>query len=136
MNSNKKLNNRVAEESQLLLEQKWLIDALAKIKSQRNCLQIERLVLESLKLQGKIGTAGSSNKQTPPQKPAMEYVDFTSGFDYDEEFCNNEQLNLETDRNMFSRMATRTPFMEEDEEDLDNPDDVVIDVNMLMNGMQ
>lgn len=35
-----KLNQRIAEEAQLLAEEKWIIEALKKIKAQKNGLQV------------------------------------------------------------------------------------------------
>lgn len=34
------LTHRIAEETQLLAEEKWIVEALNKIKTQRNCLQV------------------------------------------------------------------------------------------------
>ncbi|XP_022815487.1 uncharacterized protein LOC111348820 [Spodoptera litura] len=43
------LSQKIAEEAQLLAEEKWIIDALRKLKQQRNSLQIEKLHLENLR---------------------------------------------------------------------------------------
>ncbi|XP_013191029.1 uncharacterized protein LOC106135313 [Amyelois transitella] len=47
--SAQRISFRIATESLLLAEEKWILEALKKIKTQRNCLQIERLQLESMK---------------------------------------------------------------------------------------
>lgn len=39
-----KLGYRISEEVQLLAEKKWIIDALAKIKNQRNSLQVVHII--------------------------------------------------------------------------------------------
>ncbi|KAF9794949.1 hypothetical protein SFRURICE_005184 [Spodoptera frugiperda] len=44
-----RLSQKIAEEAQLLAEEKWIIDALRKLKQQRNGLQIEKLHLENLR---------------------------------------------------------------------------------------
>ncbi|KAH9642598.1 hypothetical protein HF086_011191 [Spodoptera exigua] len=44
-----RLSQKIAEEAQLLEEEKWIIDALRKLKQQRNGLQIEKLHLENLR---------------------------------------------------------------------------------------
>lgn len=35
-----KLGYRISEEVQLLAEEKWIVETLAQIKTQRNCLQV------------------------------------------------------------------------------------------------
>lgn len=37
-----RLSRRIAEETQLLAEEKWITEALNKIKKQRNCLQVRQ----------------------------------------------------------------------------------------------
>lgn len=41
MHYDRKLSQIIAEESQLLMELKWIKEALLKIKTQRNCLQVK-----------------------------------------------------------------------------------------------
>ncbi|XP_063837653.1 uncharacterized protein LOC135086792 [Ostrinia nubilalis] len=43
------LKSRIREEAQLLAEQKWIKEALVKIRAQRNALHIERMQLEAMR---------------------------------------------------------------------------------------
>lgn len=43
-----RLGSRVAGEMQLLAEEKWIIDALNKIKQQRNSLQVIQATVQKL----------------------------------------------------------------------------------------
>lgn len=138
-----RLTRRLAEETQLLAEEKWITEALNKIKKQRNCLQIERLHLEGMKAQVKIDLDKKGRENKPEssgpdislanlQKPSNEFL-----VRLDEESCNKEKLNLAVNDNLFGNTLDLPSFnMEEEEEDDDLSEDVFIDMNMLMNGEQ
>ncbi|CAH2053996.1 unnamed protein product, partial [Iphiclides podalirius] len=144
-----RLGNRVVEEAQLLAEKKWIIEALAKIRNQRNCLQIERLHLESLKAQIKgakkatvvdlkpVGeginvpsTSAVNLMQCAPKSTELANVNGVGATDEDIN-CNQQELDLMIS-NCISNYSGDSLYcnMEEDEED----DDIMIDINMLMNG--
>ncbi|CAH0731296.1 unnamed protein product, partial [Brenthis ino] len=142
-----KLGFRISEEVQLLAEEKWIVEALAQIKNQRNCLQIERLHLESLK--SKLKTSQSKNVPETNLNIQEDSVASTSAVNImqtvstgkandkemkiNEEFCNEEELNLMVSTPAFMKSNNNDDFnMEEDEEESD--DDMFIDMNMLMNG--
>lgn len=40
--NNLSLGQRISEEYQLLAEEKWIIEAITKLKNQRNCLQVRQ----------------------------------------------------------------------------------------------
>ncbi|CAH2095565.1 unnamed protein product [Euphydryas editha] len=146
-----KLGYRVSEEVQLLEEEKWIVDALTKIKNQRNCLQIERLHLESLKAKIKSNnkkdvsqTVTNTNEDSIATTSAvnlMQHVTTTKGavetteneLNINDAFCNEQELNLMITQPSFVQNSNNLDFMEEDEEESD--DDMLIDINMLMNGM-
>uniref|UniRef100_A0A2A4K4X1 Uncharacterized protein n=1 Tax=Heliothis virescens TaxID=7102 RepID=A0A2A4K4X1_HELVI len=143
---NARLSQRIAEEAQLLAEEKWIIEALRKIKQQRNGLQIERLHLENLKatinkeeLRHIISTDTVVNKDSEtPQPPAAEVDTSTTAetdiipvsnlalFDgpvagIDDEMCNTETLNLSVTNSVFTSQHMSSLEMEEDDDDdLDN----------------
>ncbi|CAG5056937.1 unnamed protein product [Parnassius apollo] len=143
-----RLGSRVVEEAQLLAEQKWIIEALAKIRNQRNCLQIERLHLESLKAQLKGDTKNTD--ETKKIKEKIEDMPTTSavnlmqsvpknaehnnvpglGVTDEEIMCNEQELDLMISDCIFGSHQDNLSCMEEDEEE----DDIMIDMNMLMNG--
>ncbi|XP_038221230.1 uncharacterized protein LOC119839105 [Zerene cesonia] len=138
-----KLQKHIAEETQLLAEEKWLIKTLNIIKKERNSLQIERLHLESLKMQAQGLQPKSSNVEAEPSTSVVNLMQNTKGinsgetlvFEEDAEFannvaCNEESLNLTVTNSVFDKINDDF-IMEEDEDD---DDDVIIDMNMLMNG--
>nr|XP_026500087.1 uncharacterized protein LOC113403728 [Vanessa tameamea] len=146
-----KLGYRVSEEVQLLAEEKWIVDALTKIKNQRNCLQIERLHLESLKakLKGNTkkdvpGTIVKDNEDSIATTSAvymMQHVNTGKSdveteekvFSVNETFCNDEELDLMvTEPSLMPNPSSSDFNMEEDDDESD--DDMFIDMNMLMNG--
>lgn len=133
-----KLNKRIAEETQLLAEEKWITDALSKIKKQRNCLQIERLHLESMKSQLKLKKSAqqNSNVESNVEQPSTESP--TREFEFEvpiiNEDCNNEELNLSIG-NLVDTVYYDVE-VEEDEDEEINGDDLLIDMNMFMNGTQ
>ncbi|KAJ0172030.1 hypothetical protein K1T71_012003 [Dendrolimus kikuchii] len=138
MNSNsqkmfcdRKLSQIVAEESQLLMELKWIKEALVKIKTQRNCLQIERLVLENMKAQEKMreGSPGPTPRSTSEDNVR---VDMITKLNSQEETCNNEELNLDIS-NIYRNMDNNPLFTVEEDDEMDNSIDMVIDMCMMMN---
>ncbi|KAJ8709427.1 hypothetical protein PYW07_009253 [Mythimna separata] len=72
MHKNTHLSERIAQEAQLLAEEKWIIDTLKKLKKQKNCLQIERLHLENLRTQ--LRSKYKLRKQLLLAKAAMNVV--------------------------------------------------------------
>lgn len=132
------LFKRIAEETQLLAEEKWITDALSKIKKQRNCLQIERLHLESMKSQLKLKKSAqqNSNMESNVEQPSTESP--TREFEFEvpiiNEDCNNEELNLSIG-NLVDTVYYDVE-VEEDEDEEINGDDLLIDMNMFMNGTQ
>ncbi|KAL0818683.1 hypothetical protein ABMA28_008030 [Loxostege sticticalis] len=148
------LTHRIAEETQLLAEEKWIVEALNKIKTQRNCLQIERLQLESMKSQlRKPATKGvavakipdspktftlsmmqnmSAPKPTAPNTPNRKFLEAEAA-------CNTEQLNLGVTHSVFNSTPSEQFVMEEDdeeEEEVEDCDDLLLDMNMFMNCTQ
>ncbi|XP_050355082.1 uncharacterized protein LOC126776530 [Nymphalis io] len=146
-----RLGYRISEEVQLLAEEKWIVEALTKIKNQRNCLQIERLHLESLKAKIKGNTKkdvaetrikdNENSIATTSAVSMMQHVNTGKSdvetekkvFSVTEAFCNEEELDLMvTDPILLANPSTSDFNMEEDEDESD--DDMFIDMNMLMNG--
>ncbi|XP_026754487.1 uncharacterized protein LOC113514588 [Galleria mellonella] len=147
------LRVRIAREAQLYAEKKWILEALKKIKTQRNSLQIERLQLEGMKVSlkqeiqmekqkgKKVETGESSSSATLLQKTPnitstqiIEY-EHTQNIEDLEALCNEEELNLVVHGTGSSNINNSDFCIEEDEEDNeDNCDDVLIDMNMFMNG--
>ncbi|CAK1553367.1 unnamed protein product [Leptosia nina] len=132
---------KCVEEGQLLAEEKWIIQALNLIKKERNCLQIEKLQLESLKMQQsqrqeklKIKTdiipstsiieLMKSNKKSNSGDLIMyEEMDAITSA------CNDEELHLAATTPVFGDMSEAENIeTEEEEEEMD----VMIDINMLM----
>ncbi|XP_053615408.1 uncharacterized protein LOC128678109 [Plodia interpunctella] len=74
--SAQRLSYRIAAESLLLSEEKWILDALKKIRTQRNCLQIERLQLESMR--AKLRTTDSCEGESILTTPVEEKNKFTN----------------------------------------------------------
>ncbi|KAG6451350.1 uncharacterized protein LOC115444344 [Manduca sexta] len=136
-----KLNQRIAEESQLLAEERWIKEALTKIKNQRNCLQIERLHLESMKGQLKLDADKFQNKSSAPEKPLSDEIlgrRMRDSIEFEvpiiDEGC-NEELNLDVNNHGFGNLMEGNNFNIEEEEDEDMGDeDLLIDMNMFMNG--
>ncbi|XP_045454489.1 uncharacterized protein LOC123663886 [Melitaea cinxia] len=147
-----KLGHKVSEEVQLLAEEKWIVDTLTKIKNQRNCLQIERLHLESLKAKLKGNTKKDAQETvtklnedgiaTTSAVNLMQHVTTTKSageivekdLTIDDVFCNDQELNLMVTQPSFVQNSNNLDFnMEEDEEESD--DDMLIDINMFMNGI-
>ncbi|XP_050679433.1 uncharacterized protein LOC126975547 [Leptidea sinapis] len=142
------LHRRIAEESQLLAEEKWLIKTLAKIKNERNSLQIERLELESMKLR-QSGTLTSNVNDTASTKSVVNLMHNAQSahsgdqiiFDCIENNrgnndCNTEPLNLRVTNSVFGDMCLDENCFEEEEDD-DEDDaamDMIMDINMMMNG--
>ncbi|XP_045503841.1 uncharacterized protein LOC123700639 [Colias croceus] len=137
-----KLQKQIAEETQLLAEEKWLIKTLNIIKKERNGLQIERLQLESIKMQAQGLQPKTSNVEAEPSTSAVNLMQTTKGissseklaFEEEPEYannvaCNEESLNLNITDSVFDKINDDFN-MEEDEDD---DDDVIIDMNMLMN---
>ncbi|CAG9568409.1 unnamed protein product [Danaus chrysippus] len=142
-----KLGHRISEEVQLLAEKKWIIDALAKIKNQRNSLQIERLHLESLKAKLNINTNKKDtdrSKDTGVELSSSSALNLMQNYNSgkkpilddnslqvdlnDEAMCNDEELNLGISNMDYGKIEN----MEEDEES--DEENMLIDMNMLMNG--
>ncbi|KAJ8711986.1 hypothetical protein PYW08_008940 [Mythimna loreyi] len=159
MQRNARLSQRIAQEAQLLAEEKWIIETLRKLKQQRNSLQIERLHLENLRatLKNKdlrnlitaekpAAVVPETSSQAPEQAapPEEQMITTLSQFDVpmagiDDEMCNNVKLNLSVTDSVFTNQQFNTLDMEEDEEDLDNGlgdeediENTLIDMNMLM----
>ncbi|CAH4027366.1 uncharacterized protein LOC123709889 [Pieris brassicae] len=122
-----KLQWQIAQETQLLAEERWIIKALQLVKKERNSLQIERLSLESIKMQR---TQGSQkvNKSTT-NEPSASLIDIMKNFKksnsedmivYEENMttaCNEEELNLTCSNSVFGHMSEEEDI--EEEEDLD-----------------
>ncbi|XP_072933096.1 uncharacterized protein [Epargyreus clarus] len=147
---------RIAEEVQLQAEQEWIVEALRRIKQQRNCLQIERLQLESLKAKLKEPESAPSKETKAPDYnnhvSAVDMMNPTLGnkrpndeFEgmEDDTTCNDEELNLMVHHPLMGfnfQEKVDAVFNygyeedEDDEEDDDDGDNVMIDINMLMNG--
>ncbi|XP_013147302.1 PREDICTED: uncharacterized protein LOC106110135 [Papilio polytes] len=142
-----RLGSNILEESQLLAEKKWILDALNQIKKQRNSLQIERLQLESKKchLKGETnsnfenkttadnevpGTSAVNLMQLAPRGNGIADIDKNGLMDEDI-ICNEQELDLLILSNCLYANQNAQNNMEEDEED---EEDVIIDMNMLMNG--
>ncbi|XP_021191047.3 uncharacterized protein LOC110376780 [Helicoverpa armigera] len=143
-----RLNQRIAEEAQLLAEEKWIIEALRKVKQQRNGLQIERLHLENLKatinreeLRSIISSdiavnkdsetaqsqSAEADKPTAPDYPLTEIIPVTNlalldgpVAGIDDEMCNTEKLNLSVTNSVFTNQHMASLDIEEDDDDLDN----------------
>ncbi|CAG9793189.1 unnamed protein product [Diatraea saccharalis] len=149
--------NRVAEEAHLLSEEKWILEALDKIKKQRNCLQIERLQLESMKNQLKNSSNKivdndvmiQSNLEKTPVTFTMDMMQKASGLEPQdikakehllvaESVCNKEELNLNVTNSSFSQIPAIEVDAEEYEDEYDEEDgeDLLIDMNMFMHGTQ
>ncbi|XP_041982830.1 uncharacterized protein LOC121735897 [Aricia agestis] len=154
----RKLGNKLAEEMQLLAEEKWILDALNKIKKQRNCLQIERLQLESLKAEinsapGEARTQSNNINETSPtsanvqsstldlmqsKRPKLDSGQSTEDIEQNHNYemdCNMEELDLIVSTPVFKRPTDMDLFTEEEDSD-DDDDNVAIDINMLMNGIE
>ncbi|RVE52558.1 hypothetical protein evm_002677 [Chilo suppressalis] len=151
--------HRVAVEAQLLAEEKWILSALEKIKNQRNCLQIERLQLESMK--NKLKSSSTSKVKSPshenhelkggntpvtfslsmmqkaPDVEATCAVAARENFFEAEALCNNEKLDLNvTKPSQMTIDDLNTEECEEDFEEEEDVEDFLIDMNMLMHGGQ
>lgn len=143
-----RINQRIAEEAQLLAEEKWIIDALKKIKAQRNGLQIERLHFESMRSkiiaeQNKSQSASGTSAEKPnlveltdsqeiptPQNDTLK-SNVSTLMDYNE-FCNSEELNLAVSNSIFdNHLYGADCDEEEDEEDMEN---CLLDMDLLMSG--
>ncbi|XP_039759849.1 uncharacterized protein LOC120633636 [Pararge aegeria] len=149
------LGQRMSEEFQLLAEEKWIVETLAKIKNQRNCLQIERLHLENLKAKLKPGSSRKipatpqvqiqvqpepmastsvinlmQNASVKSSRPQNEFVEKK----LDDATCYEEELDLVVTNPGFNRDIDMDFNMEEDDEESDD-NDMFIDMNMLMNGV-
>nr|XP_032522139.1 uncharacterized protein LOC116773782 isoform X1 [Danaus plexippus plexippus] len=141
-----KLGYRISEEVQLLAEKKWIIDALAKIKNQRNSLQIERLHLESLKAKLNINTNKkdtNTSKDGGVESSSSSALNLMKNYNSgkkpilddnllqedlnDEAMCNDEELNLGISNMDYGKIDNT-------EEDEGSDEDMLIDMNMLMNG--
>ncbi|XP_034836125.1 uncharacterized protein [Maniola hyperantus] len=147
-----RLGLKLSEEFQLLAEQKWILGALNKIKNQRNCLQIERLHLESMKAVLKKNSKSSMPASPAPQIPEEEIKEPTDALNLmqnstakgaehneveeirlDGETVNNEELDLLVNNAVYDLDHNQDIDMEEEDEEEDN-DDMFIDMNMFMNG--
>ncbi|XP_068619768.1 uncharacterized protein [Battus philenor] len=146
-----RLGNHVLEEAQLLAEKKWIMEALTKVRNQRNCLQIERLHLESLKAQMKGETKvnimvkkieeENSNEPTQSAVNLMQSVpkyinqpDITLGVTDEEIFCNEQALDLMISNCIYANSQDSMSCNMEEDDDEEEDDDIMIDMNMLMNG--
>ncbi|KAI8437289.1 hypothetical protein MSG28_011661 [Choristoneura fumiferana] len=156
-----RLSSRIAEEKQLLAEEKWIIDALNKIRSQRNGLQIERLELESLKTQLMMSNRSLLSPSTTPAPSEPSTLDtalkmMTSNpsasrapnTELEEALfsqivdtgCNEEALNLTVTNPVLSLNFENFNVEEEDDDasdesqDENTSDNMLIDMNMFMNG--
>ncbi|CAB3233032.1 unnamed protein product [Arctia plantaginis] len=152
-----KLNQRIAEEAQLLAEEKWIIGALKKIKAQKNGLQIERLHLESMRakllevlnpeqtieISVPASTAINTDEEiqeTAAKIPNVQEVNTCFMVSEDasqqnlnnDELCNTEELNLSVTNSIFrSEPYGAACDEEEEEEDMEN---CILDMDMLMSG--
>ncbi|KAI5645052.1 histone deacetylase domain-containing protein [Phthorimaea operculella] len=154
-----RIGDRIAEEAQLLAEEKWIIEALNQIKKQRNALQIERLQLEShaaklrqkknlenKRTQASAQAEVAKEQQNPPavQTPgktrdniqfevpiASEALDALQILDFDA--CNDEELDLAVSESVFSNEQRRNVQEYEEDDDEDDGGDTLIDMNMFMN---
>ncbi|KAJ2948013.1 hypothetical protein O0L34_g9807 [Tuta absoluta] len=155
-----RIEDHIAEEAQLLAEEKWLIEALQKIKRQRNCLQIERLQLESRLAKARLKNkriGQTTGKTDEPHKPqftstvqstvatprrtrdsiefeepiAEEVIDAVQNLDFDA--CNDEELDLAVSKSVFSHELKKNVQEEYEEDDDDDGGDTLIDMNMFMN---
>ncbi|KPJ15491.1 hypothetical protein RR48_09420 [Papilio machaon] len=143
-----RLGSNILEESQLLAEKKWILDALTQIKKQRNSLQIERLQLESIKyhLKGEtnsnLETKTTVNVSEVPTTSAVNLMQSApkgngiadadkAGLMDEEIICNEQELDLLILSNCLYANQNVQNNMEEDEDD---EEDVIIDMNMFMNG--
>ncbi|XP_045779405.1 uncharacterized protein LOC123876977 [Maniola jurtina] len=148
-----RLGLRMSEEFQLLAEQKWILGALNKIKNQRNCLQIERLHLESMKSMLKKNSKLSMPASPESQVPEEEIKEPTDALNLmqnstakgteqneveelrlDGATVNDEELDLLVNNAVFDMNLNQDIDMEEDDEE-ENNDDMFIDMNMFMNGV-
>ncbi|CAH0596525.1 unnamed protein product [Chrysodeixis includens] len=154
-----RLGQNIAEERQLLAEEKWIIEILKEIKRHKNSLQIERLHFEHVKAQiltgntdpsdTKLPTAAESTEELPTEASIQEYTaklsdrwadkpldDGLNGIaGLDDIACNNETLNLSMTTSVFANRDLNSFGIEEeeDEEEMDM-DNCEIDMNMFMNG--
>ncbi|CAG9135421.1 unnamed protein product [Plutella xylostella] len=147
---------RIAQEAQLLAEEKWIVDALRKIRSERNGLQIERLQLESMLTQLKYGKVsetatndavpqpiGPQSTATLEEKLLQSRSDTMAMFSVsqpmvekssevqilDEGVCNFEELNLCVTNPVLNRKGALDSYnmdFDEEEEDDENETDNVL----------
>ncbi|GBP80127.1 hypothetical protein EVAR_55996_1 [Eumeta japonica] len=134
------------ERSQLLAEQRWLEEALRKIKSHRNALQIERLQLENMlhevnnkKHQRTSNTkkdtvpSSSSNHNEPQPNITtinLPYQDIDALIEQIENSCNEVELNLDVNSHGQEYELGNT-HMNSEEEDMD--EDEADNLDFFMN---
>ncbi|XP_026317888.1 uncharacterized protein LOC113228739 isoform X2 [Hyposmocoma kahamanoa] len=147
-------HNYLVEEIQLRAEERWILEALKNVRNQRNCLHIERLQLESLKVKlekllRQPGDPMATRDQRPmtaedlqrqqqqqeiPSVPDMDDPQ-TSGtiapdMCFDEQECNQVDLDLDVHRPPVLDQLFHEEY--EDSED-ESDDDVILDMDLLMN---
>ncbi|XP_063382744.1 uncharacterized protein LOC134669129 [Cydia fagiglandana] len=142
-----RISVRLAEEKQLLAEEKWIINALSKVRKERNRLQIDRLELENQKMQL---MKRSRSQATParPESPSEKVMKLMSSASTSasipeledlaheiskEALCNEQELNL-TVTNPLLSLDYNMVEEEVDSEGSDDADKVLLDMNMFMNG--
>ncbi|CAF4881207.1 unnamed protein product [Pieris macdunnoughi] len=133
-----KLQWQIAQETQLLAEERWIIKALQLVKKERNSLQIERLSLESIKMQRTQGSQ-KTNKSTS-NEPSTSLIDIMKNLKqpnsgdmivYEETLtttCNEEELNLTCSNSIFGPM-----YEEEDMEEEEDLDFLMENMNTIIN---
>ncbi|XP_026738666.1 uncharacterized protein LOC113501677 [Trichoplusia ni] len=145
-----RLGQSIAEEKQLLAEEKWIIEILADINRNKNSLQIERLHFEHVKSQILKGnktdptdlnllTNLDKNEALPSQIGIQELAEKLSDKNFwseqplnisgyevaaglDEVACNNEKLNLSMTTSVFANRDLDSYDMEEEEDDEEEED--------------
>ncbi|XP_022127640.2 uncharacterized protein LOC111001886 [Pieris rapae] len=122
-----KLQWQIAQETQLLSEERWIIKALQLVKRERNSLQIERLSLESIKMQRTQGSQKLNKSST--HEPSASLIDIMKNYkksnsedmivceEHMTTTCNEEKLNLTCSNSIFGPMSEEEDM--EEEEDLD-----------------
>ncbi|XP_063636057.1 uncharacterized protein LOC134806656 [Cydia splendana] len=143
-----RISVRIAEEKQLLAEEKWIINALTKVRKERNRLQIDRLELENQKMQlmkRSRSQATPARPETPSEKvmklmnsastsasiPELEDLAHEIS---KEALCNEQELNLTVTNPILSLNYNNMVEEEVDSEGSDDADRVLLDMNMFMNG--
>ncbi|XP_026317887.1 uncharacterized protein LOC113228739 isoform X1 [Hyposmocoma kahamanoa] len=143
-------HNYLVEEIQLRAEERWILEALKNVRNQRNCLHIERLQLESLKVKlekllRQPGDPMATRDQRPmtaedlqrqqqqqeiPSVPDMDDPQ-TSGtiapdMCFDEQECNQVDLDLDVHRPpvLDEEYLQAGPYYESDEDSDEDDSDL------------